>query len=428
MAAAVGAEPAWPQWLLLTRLPQSLANVTRLDLVRELRIVLHGAHDSGCGPQPADGIVTAWSRGTQPGRNRAPRYLLTFGPVKEPGGFLRAAIEGQAADAERLLADTEPVAAAAIRLRGAQRLFIVGTGTSYHGALVGAHLFRAAGYEAWAIPAFEFSQYPPASRPGDALIVLSHRGTKRFSAEALHHVGGLADRWIAVTGLGSPLDGPGVVHTVAQERSSVHTASHLGSMVRLVQLAAAAAPDLGAAWGKTLESLPALIESVLGDCQSQVALLAHATRLDRGTYFAGGGPAAATALEGALKLREAAFVFAEGHDVEGILHGPIVGIEDQDHAVLIAESGPSLSRTQDVAAGLSAIGTPFAVVGSAARAVEGARWTVSTPALPEPLAPVLDVIPLQWLAYLVSRRKGVDADLFRSDDPRYAAAHVRYQL
>lgn len=348
--------------------------------------------------------------------------------MKEPGAFLRAAIEGQAADAARLLADLDPVVAAANRLQGAQRVFLVGTGTSYHGALVGEHLLRAAGYEAWAVPAFEFSQYPPALRPGDALIVLSHRGTKRFSVDALRRLSGLADRWITITGRDSPLDGAGAVHTVPQERSSVHTASHLGALVRLAQLATRASPDLGAAWAESMQALPARMQSVLEQSPDRMAPLAESIRLDRGTFFIGGGPATASALEGALKLRESAFVFAEGHEVEAVLHGPLVSIEAADHAVVIAEPGPSLARTQDVAAGLSAIGTPFAALGSAAATIDGARWALMTPRLPEALAPILNVIPLQWLAYLVSRRKGVDADLFRRDDPNYAAAHARFEL
>ncbi|TMD05762.1 MAG: SIS domain-containing protein [Chloroflexi bacterium] len=348
--------------------------------------------------------------------------------MKEPGAFLRAAIENQGEQAARLLADTEPVAAAANRLQGVRRLFIAGTGTSYHGAMVGEHLFRAAGYEAWAVPAFEFSQYPPALRPGDGLIVLSHRGTKRFSMGALQHVSGLADRWIAITGQGSPLTGAGVVQTVPQERSSVHTVSHVGALVRLAQLATHASPDLHSAWAEAMEGLPARVQSVLEDSRDPIAAQAEQIRFDRGTFFIGGGPATATALEGALKLREASFVFAEGHEVEAVLHGPLISIDAADRAVMIAEPGPSLARTQDVAAGLSAIGVPFAAVGSAAAALDAAGWTFATPPLPEPLAPILNVIPLQWLAYFVSRRRGVDADLFRADNPSYAAAHARYEL
>jgi glucosamine--fructose-6-phosphate aminotransferase (isomerizing) len=348
--------------------------------------------------------------------------------VKEPGAFLRAAIESQGGQTARLLADTEPVAAAASRLQGVRRLFIAGTGTSYHGAMVGEHLFRAAGYDAWAVPAFEFSQYPPTLHPGDGLIVLSHRGTKRFSMGALQHVGGLADRWIAITGQGSPLTGAGVVQTVPQEQSSVHTVSHTGALVRLAQLAMHASPDLQAAWAGAMEALPGRVQSVVEDSRDRTARLAETIRFDRGSFFIGGGPATATALEGALKLREAAFVFAEGHEVEAILHGPLISIDAADRAVMVAEPGPSLARTQDVAAGLSAIGTPFFAVGSAASALDGAEWAFATPPLPEPLAPILNAIPLQWLAYFVSQRRGVDADLFRADNPSYAAAHARYEL
>lgn len=245
---------------------------------------------------------------------------------------------------------------------------------------------------------------------------------------ALQHVGGLADRWIAITGQGSPLTGAGVIQTVPQERSSVHTVSHVGALVRLAQLATHASPDLHAAWAEVMQGLPARVQSVLEDSRDQVARLAENIRLDRGTFFIGGGPATATALEGALKLREASFVFAEGHEVEAVLHGPLISIDAADRAVMIAEPGPSLARTQDVAAGLSAIGAPFVAVGSAASALDGAGWAFATPPLPEPLAPILNVIPLQWLAYFVSRRRGVDADLFRADNPSYAAAHARYEL
>jgi glucosamine 6-phosphate synthetase-like amidotransferase/phosphosugar isomerase protein len=48
--------------------------------------------------------------------------------------------------------------------------------------------------------------------------------------------------------------------------------------------------------------------------------------------------------------------------------------------------------------------------------------------LPEVLAPIANVVPLQWLAYHVSRQLGVDADSFRRDEPKYAAAQSRFTL
>src|SRR5205809_8083774 len=110
---------------------------------------------------------------------------------------------------ERLVRDPLPTPVLS-RLSGLSRIFIVGTGTSYHGALVGQHLLRSAGIDAWAIPAFEFAKYPPRLEVDDGLVLLSHRGTKRFSQAALE---GLAsqDQWLAITGEGSPLSGLGVV-------------------------------------------------------------------------------------------------------------------------------------------------------------------------------------------------------------------------
>ena len=131
----------------------------------------------------------------------------------------------------------DPLPAAVLsRLSGLSRIFLVGTGTSYHGALVGQYLMRSAGVEAWAIPAFEFVNYPPRIKADDGLLLLSHRGTKRFSQAALEAFDH-REHWLAITGDGSPLHGPGVINTVAQERSPVHTASHTGAMVRLAQLA-----------------------------------------------------------------------------------------------------------------------------------------------------------------------------------------------
>jgi len=142
----------------------------------------------------------------------------------EPGGFLKTTLEGQPGELKRLLADGSAAKAAA-RLRGARRIFVVGTGTSYHGALAGQFILRSAGVEAWAVRAFEFANYPPAFREGDGLILLSHRGSKRFSRDSLTAFMSASSAWVAITGEGSALESDGVVRTVEQEKSPVHTAS-----------------------------------------------------------------------------------------------------------------------------------------------------------------------------------------------------------
>jgi glutamine---fructose-6-phosphate transaminase (isomerizing) len=341
----------------------------------------------------------------------------------EPGAILRETLEGQAGELARLLGD-DSAARAAARLQGASRFFLAGTGTSYHGALAGQFMLRSAGLDAWAVRAFDFANYPPAPRETDALILLSHRGSKRFSRDALTSFGAANPHWVAITGEGSALEGEGVITTVAQERSPVHTASHTAALFRLAQLACA----LGSPqWATQVAWIPAAVGDAIA-LRDRVSAVVADMNLGSVVHFVGGGPARSTAYEGALKLREAAHrVTAEGHDVEGVLHGPLISIQPGQSAIVVAQPGPALERAREVSAALARIGVAVLAVGPAAGDLPAPHRLV-TEELDEALAPIVNVVPLQWLAYLASRRVGVDADTFRSDEPAYAAAQKEFTL
>ena len=282
-------------------------------------------------------------------------------------------------------------------------------------------MLRSAGVDAWAIRAFEFANYPPALRDDDGLVLLSHRGSKRYSQSALERFGG-QDQCVAITGEGSPLRGPGVLYTVPQERSPVHTASHTAAMVRLAQLAVA----LGSPrWKNELARLPDAIRAAIA-LRPQVIQAMDRLRFGHVVHFVGGGPAYATALEGALKLREATYISAEGHELESILHGPLISLQAEDSVVMVAQPGATLERTAEVAAALTEIGATTLTVGPSARSIT-ATVQLETPAIDELLAPLVNVVPLQWLALEMSRHLGVDADSFRKEG-RYAAAQTKFSL
>src|ERR1700737_4450767 len=91
-------------------------------------------------------------------------------------------------DLRRLLdSGWAPAEEAATRLAPARRVYTVGIGTSYHAALVGAWLLRAAGSDARAVSSFDFSLYPESAdvTPNDAVVVMAHSGVKTYSAESL---------------------------------------------------------------------------------------------------------------------------------------------------------------------------------------------------------------------------------------------------
>ncbi len=282
-------------------------------------------------------------------------------------------------------------------------------------------MLRSAGVEAWTIPAFEFVNYPPRIKGDDGLLLLSHRGTKRFSQGALDAFDN-QDHWLAITGEGSPMQGPGVITTVAQEQSPVHTASHTGAMIRVAQVSLA----LGSApWKADLAQLPVAVRTAVA-LRPQVIQAMARLRFGRVVHFVGGGPAYATALEGALKLREASYVSAEGHELESIFHGPLISINAEDSVVVMAPPGATLERTAELTAALHEIGTPTLAVGPAAR-LTAVTVRLETPAIDELLAPIVNVVPLQLLALEVSRRLGIDADSFRKVG-RYAAAQSKFTL
>ena len=160
----------------------------------------------------------------------------------------------QAGELGRLLADPAGVDAAADRLRG-RRLFLVGTGTSWHAANIGAWFLRAAGVDACPVMAMDAALYGPRPTSEDGLILLSHRGTKLYTTEALERARADGAPTVVISGIGSP---GADIETTAQERSSAYTASHTGAMLRLAQIAVALGADLG-----PLDAVPDAVAAVI---------------------------------------------------------------------------------------------------------------------------------------------------------------------
>jgi glucosamine--fructose-6-phosphate aminotransferase (isomerizing) len=341
----------------------------------------------------------------------------------------------QPADVRHLLAaGWEGASAAADILGAAQRVFVVGIGTSYHAAQVGEALLRAAGSEAYAVGSFDFVTYPPALRPGDAVIVQAHRGTKHFSARAVERARAAGLPCIAITGQGSQLTDDGadvVLRTTPTETSAAYTASHVGAMTVLAQVATTLGERRNAAetagWRAALDALPAQIEDVLRreDDVRQVADAVLAA--NRRVYCIGAGPNAVTATEAALKARETAYVTIDGMSIEQFLHGPIVTVNPDDQLIAVAVDGPGLARTTEICNVIRLIGSPLWIIGRGVESVPEAT-VFALPTLPEPLSPLLAVVPVQLLAYYFALGKGTNPDTFRRDDPRYRDAFALLKL
>src|SRR6266540_840321 len=127
---------------------------------------------------------------------------------------MERAIAAQPAELARLISDDESVADVAQRIR-VRRIFVTGTGTSFHAANQGAYLLRLARVDALAVAAADLALWGPAPALGDTLIVLSHRGTKRYTPQAHDRARQDGVLAISIGGIGSGAD----IETVTQERS-----------------------------------------------------------------------------------------------------------------------------------------------------------------------------------------------------------------
>jgi glucosamine--fructose-6-phosphate aminotransferase (isomerizing) len=297
-------------------------------------------------------------------------------------------MQRQPADLRRLLGDTEPVERAAERLRG-RRVYLVGTGTSWHAANHGAWLLHEAGVDALPVQAMDAALWGPRPGPDDALLLLSHRNWKRFSTEVLERARAESVPTVVVSGVGS--EGADV-ETVEQERSPTFTASHLGALMRLAQLAAALGADL-----PSLPAVPDAVETALGGPGPGVKapeLLLELT---------GAGPNQWTAAEGALKVREASRVVTEGLAVEQLYHGPSVALVPGCTLVALDGGGPGAERLEAVA--------------SAAEQGGVTVHRVHETGLGEALSIFPLTVAVQRIALDLADELGTDADAFGYDIP-----------
>ncbi len=302
---------------------------------------------------------------------------------------MRQTMDGQAAALAGMLADEAPVMAVAERLRG-RRVLAIGTGTSWHAASQAAILLRASGQDAWASQSADAAVDGPLPGEDGALLVFTHTGAKRYSAQAAQRARSRGAEIVQISGEG--VQGADLV-TVEQERSSAYTASHLGALLRAAQLARVLGADLPG-----LGEVPAAVDDAWRNPEGY--LLSPPARL---IEFIGGGINQWTAAEGALKIREAAYVASEGLAVEQFLHGPSVALGPDDRLVCLDGGGAWPARLAEVAGAAEEAGVPVTRIAD------------------DRLGELLSIFPLtvavQRIALESAEILGIDPDSFGLDQP-----------
>ena len=308
-------------------------------------------------------------------------------------------------------------------LRDIDKVFIVACGSSYHAALVAKYAI-----EHWVkVPAevdiaSEFRYRDPVLNERTLCVGVSQSGETLDTAEAMREAGRLGARVLVVSNVvdsSMARAADGVLYTRAGPEIGVaSTKCHLAQIVALEVLGLYLAQVFGTQPVEkvneilnAMETLPGLVGEALGRADDVDDVASKLTDA-RDFFFLGRHVGYPVALEGALKLKEIAYLRAEGYPAGELKHGPIALIEPGAVVVGIATRNPLWEKMLSNIAEVRSRGATVVLVADdgdeeSAAAADHVLWVPPTDPL---ISPVVGVVPLQQLAYRLARLHGHDPD------------------
>ncbi len=333
--------------------------------------------------------------------------------------------------ADRVRLDEVPLDDAA--WREVERVDLLACGTAHFAATYGAYALEAlAGIPARAVIASEYDARSPVLSERVLAIAVTQSGETADTRSALETAKRGGARTLGVLNvreshIGRMVDGLVDIHA-GPEVGVASTKAYTGMLGALLLLTLRAAAARGRTEplreiGPLLRQVPQLVRDALGTAE-RVQEVSREIHRAGNMLFLGRGPDAATALEGALKMKEISYIHAEGYPAGEMKHGPIALVSWEVPTVAIATPGPwrdrMLANVREVRA---RDGMVIVLAGEGDQDAERvADEVVRVPVTHPWLAPIVNVIPLQLLAYETAKRRGCDID-----QPRNLAKTVTVQ-
>ena len=308
-------------------------------------------------------------------------------------------------------------------IRQIEQVVIIACGSSYHSGLVGKYAI-----ERWCrLPvqvemASEFRYRDPVVGRSTLVIAISQSGETADTLEALRHARAQKAWVLAVTNtVGSTVsrESDAVFYTRGGPEVAVASTkavmAQLAAMyvvgLYLAQVRGTRDPDEVRAHLRDLLEMPALIQEVL-DRMGPVRELARDLVNEERVLFLGRHVGYPIALEGALKLKELAYIGAEGFPAGEIKHGPIALIEEGTPVVILAPRHALQAKLINNIQEVRARGARTIVI-----ATDGdesvtpyADTIIRIPDAKSLLTPLLTIVPMQVLSAEIARARGLDVD------------------
>jgi glucosamine--fructose-6-phosphate aminotransferase (isomerizing) len=313
-------------------------------------------------------------------------------------------------------------------LRDVDKVFVVACGSAYIAGLIAKQVI-----EHWTrIPveveiASEFRYRDPVLDRQTLVVAISQSGETADTLEAVRHAREQRARVLAIcntNGAQIPRESDAVLYTHAGPEIGVAATKTFFAQIAAAQLVGLAlAQARGTKYSdeivreyQAIEAIPEQIQATLDSTAEPVRALAREIAAAKAVLFLGRHMGYPVALEGALKLKELAYMHAEGFPAGELKHGPIALIE-QGLPVIVVMPSPigrpllhqkMLSNIAEIRARGARVIVLAEVGDGAVR--EHASDVIEVPAVPTLLTPFVTTVPLQFLAAEIARTRGYDID------------------
>ena len=307
--------------------------------------------------------------------------------------------------------------------RAFDKVFVVACGTSYHAGLMGKYAI-----ERWTrIPveidiASEFRYRDPVLDHKTLVIGMSQSGETADTLAALQYAKAQGAYIMSTTNVvdsSMARESNAVLYTRAGPEIGVaSTKTFVCQLVTMQLLALYLGHHRGSLDDATIQTettamrrLPEQTEKLLESADEFVEI-GRRYADTRDVFFLGRGVSFPIALEGALKLKEIAYVRAEGYPAGEMKHGPIALIEDGVLVVGVATNSHLHLKTMSNMEEMKARGGELLMIVSEGdeEASRIADHIMTVPSAPELVSPVLSVVPLQIFSYAIAKKRGLDVD------------------
>ncbi len=308
-------------------------------------------------------------------------------------------------------------------LENAQRIIITACGTSWHAGLVGEYMLEQYAKVPVEVEyASEFRYRNPIIKPNDLLFLVSQSGETADTLAALREAKKKGASVLGVCNVvGSTIarESQGGVYIHAGPEIGVASTKAFTSQLVVLSLITllisrqrrSISDETAVLMCKELLDLPNKIQQILKSTEN-IEAIAEEFKDANNFLYLGRGLNFPVALEGALKLKEISYIHAEGYPAAEMKHGPIALIDENMPVVVIAPKDGTydkiLSNIQEVKARK---GKVIAIANDDdPQLVSLADHIIKVPHTIDMLSPIINVIPLQLLAYFIAVKRGCNVD------------------